>query len=163
MKPLFSSRSMNTCFITMCIQGHIINCISYYELVKNFEKHTMKVFWGNPVALEIIIDHEGPQCVSVLHSPSWCGIVMPVPLVLSGRLAFPSNHRAQLVSWGMWACLWGAWVVESVKCLPSAQVLSLGSWDRAPHWTSCSGESLFLLPLPLLTPPPAHPLSLSNK
>ena len=40
----------------------------------------------------------------------------------------------------------GTWVVQSVKHLPWAQVMILGSWDPAPH-----GESL-LLPLPLLLP-----------
>ena len=40
-----------------------------------------------------------------------------------------------------------------VKCLPSAQVMIPGSWDRDPHQAPCSAGSLPLplpLPLPLL-------------
>ena len=54
---------------------------------------------------------------------------------------------------------WGTWLVQSVKHLPSAQVMIPGSWDGAPHWASCSAGSL-LLPPPL-PPPPAHAFSLS--
>jgi len=53
--------------------------------------------------------------------------------------------------------LWGAWVAQSVKHLPSAQVTISGSWDRVLRWALCSAGSL-LLPLP-----PAHAHSLSNK
>ena len=45
-------------------------------------------------------------------------------------------------------CFQGAWVAQSVKHLPSAQVMIPGSWDWAPHWAPCSGGTL-LLPLPL--------------
>ena len=49
---------------------------------------------------------------------------------------------------------WGAWVAQSVECLPSAQVMSPGSWDRAPHRAPCSMESLLLpLLLPAALPP----------
>ena len=52
----------------------------------------------------------------------------------------------------------GTWGAQSVKCLPSAQVMIPGSWDRVPHWAPCSvGRLLLLLPLPLLV------LSLSVK
>jgi len=44
-----------------------------------------------------------------------------------------------------------AWVTQSVKHLPLAQVMNLGSWDQAPHRSLCSAGSL-LLPLPLLLP-----------
>ena len=59
----------------------------------------------------------------------------------------------------------GTWVAQSVKCLPLAQVMISGSWDRAPdqapvphqspapHWTSYSERSL-ILPLP--TAPAAY-------
>ena len=61
-----------------------------------------------------------------------------------------------------------AWVAQSVKCLPSAQVMISGSWDRAPCWAPCSARSL-LLPLPLKNKSPVFlkalvlgiPLSLS--
>ena len=60
----------------------------------------------------------------------------------------------------------GAWVAQSVKCLPSAQVMIRGSWDRALQWAPCSADSLFL-PLPLPATPPAYALflflCLSNK
>ena len=47
----------------------------------------------------------------------------------------------------------GAWVAQSVKHLPSAQVMILGSWDQVPHQAPCSAGSLLLsLPLPLLLP-----------
>ena len=50
-------------------------------------------------------------------------------------------------------------MAQSVEQLPSAQIMSSGSWDGAPRQTPCSVGSL-LLPLPLsLTP--AH--FLSNK
>ena len=45
----------------------------------------------------------------------------------------------------------GAWVTQSVKHLPSAQVMIPGSWDRAPHQAPCSAGRL-LLPLSLLLP-----------
>ena len=48
---------------------------------------------------------------------------------------------------------WGTWLVQSVKHLPSAQVMIPGSWDGAPHWAPCSAGSL-LLP-PLLPSPPS--------
>ena len=54
----------------------------------------------------------------------------------------------------------GAWVVLSVKCLPSAQGMISGPWDWAPQWGPWSGGSL-LLPLPLPAAPPHCALSLS--
>ena len=56
---------------------------------------------------------------------------------------------------------WGARVAQSVKRLPSAQVVTPGSWDRFPHGAPCSVGSL-LLSLPLPTAP-LLVLSLSNK
>ena len=54
----------------------------------------------------------------------------------------------------------GTWVAQSVKHLPSAQVMIPGSWDGALHWAPCSPGSLLLpLPLPLLV----HFLSVSNQ
>ena len=44
-----------------------------------------------------------------------------------------------------------------LKHLPSAQVMILGSWDRAPVWALCSAGSLLV---PLLIPLPQTPLSL---
>ena len=32
---------------------------------------------------------------------------------------------------------WGAWVAQSVKRLPLAQVMIPGSWDRVPQWGVC--------------------------
>ena len=58
--------------------------------------------------------------------------------------------------------LWGAQVAQSVKRLPLAQVMILGSWDGVSHQAPCSAGSL-LLALPLPTTPPACALSLSNK
>ena len=57
-----------------------------------------------------------------------------------------------------------AWVAQSVKCLPLAQIMILGSWDQALNPASCSVENL-LLPLLLLLPlfVLARSLSLANK
>ena len=49
----------------------------------------------------------------------------------------------------------GAWVAQSVKRLPSTQVMILGSWDQALHHAPCSvGRACFsfslCLKLPLL-------------
>ena len=43
------------------------------------------------------------------------------------------------------------WVAQSVKRLPSAQVMILGSWGPVPHLAPCSVGSL-LLPPPLSLP-----------
>ena len=46
---------------------------------------------------------------------------------------------------------WGIWVTQSVKHLPSAQIMIPGSWDRGLGWAPCSAMSqLFPLPLPCL-------------
>ena len=43
-----------------------------------------------------------------------------------------------------------AWVAQSVRHLPSAQIMIPESWDPAPHWAPCSaGSRLLPLPLPL--------------
>ena len=34
----------------------------------------------------------------------------------------------------------GAWVAQSVKCLPLAQFMIPGSWGWAPSWAPCSAE-----------------------
>jgi len=47
--------------------------------------------------------------------------------------------------------MWGAWVAQMVKHLPSAQVMIPGSWDQALCPAPCSaGSLLLLLPLPPL-------------
>ena len=52
-------------------------------------------------------------------------------------------------------------MAQLVKHLPLAQVMILGSWDRAPHRAPCSAGSLLLpLPLPLLVFPLTLSLSL---
>ena len=48
-----------------------------------------------------------------------------------------------------------------MKRLPLAQVMILGSWDRALHWAPGSAGSLLVL-LPLPAAPPTCVLSLSN-
>ena len=52
-------------------------------------------------------------------------------------------------------------MAQSVKHLPSAQILVSGSWDRVLHQASCSAGSL-LLPLPLLFPLLVLSLNLSQ-
>ena len=39
----------------------------------------------------------------------------------------------------------GTWLAQSVKCLPSAQLMISGSWDRVPHRTPCSMVTLLFL------------------
>ena len=48
--------------------------------------------------------------------------------------------------------MWGTWEAQLVKHLLSAQVMILGSWDRAPHQAPCSVGAYSFLPLllPLL-------------
>ena len=53
----------------------------------------------------------------------------------------------------------GHLVAQSVKCLPSAQVMISESWGRALRWAPCSAGSL-LLPLPLPLSLLMHVLSL---
>jgi len=77
-------------------------------------------------------------------------------------------HLPRIISNGIFKCylitqaenrmLWGVWLAQSVKRLPSAQVMIPGSRDRAPRQTPCSAGSLLL---PLLVAPPAYALSLS--
>ena len=60
--------------------------------------------------------------------------------------------------------IWGTWVAQSVKHLPLAQVMILGSWDPAAHGALCSVGSLLLpLPLPLLVFPLSLPVCQMNK
>jgi len=56
------------------------------------------------------------------------------------------------------ADLGGAWVAQSVKHLPSAQVMILGSWDPAP-----SGESLLIGESASSSPSVPLMLTVSNK
>ena len=58
--------------------------------------------------------------------------------------------------------LWDSWVAQVVERLPSAQVMMLGSWDRAPHQGPCMEKSL-LISLPLPFPLLVVFVSLSNK
>ena len=53
----------------------------------------------------------------------------------------------------------GTWVAQSVRHLPSAQVMIAGSWDGVLRWALCSMGSL-LLPLPLPLPLLVLPFSL---
>ncbi|XP_034866328.1 membrane cofactor protein-like isoform X10 [Mirounga angustirostris] len=56
------------------------------------------------------------------------------------------------------------WVAQSVKRLPSAQLMIPGSWDRVPHQALClAGSLLLLLPLPATHPACVLSLSLTNK
>ncbi|XP_034513918.1 bone marrow stromal antigen 2 isoform X1 [Ailuropoda melanoleuca] len=55
-----------------------------------------------------------------------------------------------------------AWLAQSVKRLPSAQVMVSRSWNGVPHQAPCSAGSL-LLPLPPPAAPPSCALSLINK
>jgi len=60
----------------------------------------------------------------------------------------------------------GTWVAQSVKHLPSAQVMISGSQDRVPHQAPSSVGSLLLplpLPLCLLVLSLSLPLSQINK
>ena len=63
--------------------------------------------------------------------------------------------------------MWGAWVAQFVKHLPSAQVMIPGSGDQVPHQALCSMASL-LLPLSLsllllvLSLPPSLSFSLKQ-
>ncbi|CAD7677121.1 unnamed protein product [Nyctereutes procyonoides] len=92
---------------------------------------------------------------------------LPVPAPLKGQLPL-ANFWEKEGSMGapQGGRLQGAWVAQSVKPLPSAQVMIPGSWDRAPHGTPCSAGSLLLpLPFPLPLAPTrtcARALSLSH-
>ena len=66
---------------------------------------------------------------------------------MSGSLLSESACPSPTASPPAYALSWDAWVAQSVKHLPSAQVMLPGSWDRTPHWAPCSAGSL-LLPLP---------------
>ena len=55
-----------------------------------------------------------------------------------------------------------AWVAQSVKHLPSAQVMIPGSWDQVAHQAPCSMGSL-LLSLPAPSSAYSLSLSLTNK
>ena len=67
--------------------------------------------------------------------------------------------KAQMNNWDFIKIktFWGAWVAQSVKWLPSAQVP--GSWDQVPQQAPCLVGSL-LLPLPLPASLPTCTLSL---
>ena len=55
---------------------------------------------------------------------------------------------------------WGVWVAQSVKRLPSAQVMIPGSWDQAQRRLPAQQESASPSPS---APPSACALSFSNK
>ena len=61
----------------------------------------------------------------------------------------PSDSKAH-ASWTIQTTFWDAWVAESVKHLPLAQIMIPGSWDGAP----CRGSLLSGEPAsPSATPP----------
>ncbi|CAK7313434.1 hypothetical protein VULLAG_LOCUS17524 [Vulpes lagopus] len=53
----------------------------------------------------------------------------------------------------------GPWAAQSVKCLPSAQVMIPGNWDGAPHGIGCPAPWGACFSLSLC--PPLPPLVLS--
>ena len=61
--------------------------------------------------------------------------------------------------WNKKKAIWGPWVAHSVKRLPSAQFMILGSQDWALHLVPCSARSP-LLPLPLPATSPAFHFSI---
>ena len=77
-------------------------------------------------------------------------------------LAKERGTQVEEITKASWKGLW-LWVAQSVKCLPSAQVMISGSWDQALHQAPCSaGSLLLLLPLPLLVLSLSLSLSLSH-
>lgn len=108
-------------------------------------------------------------CGSV--SSSWCFLRCSLNLyhkdfdirhqhVLVGRWMVHEDLPDTSVSLPTHSCPWqkekstsrlrDAWVAQSVKCLPLAQVMILGSWDRAPHCACTQLGSLVLPPLTLV-------------
>ncbi|XP_072606475.1 protein archease isoform X4 [Vulpes vulpes] len=67
------------------------------------------------------------------------------------------NFKLRSIGWGEEFSLskhpqmWGTWVTQSVRPLPSAWVMIRVSWHGAPHRALCLTGSL-LFPLPLLLP-----------
>ena len=98
--------------------------------------------------------HHHPPFISISSIP----LVSPIPINHS-IVYTVTLVRSPRVSANAWFIIfflifiWSAWVAQSVKHLPLAQLMISGSWDRAPHQALCSARSL-LLPLPLSLPFP---------
>ena len=112
--------------------------------------------------------------VDILRTCSylWHGVALPKAYLLKGYmpipidLPFPTVCKRKSMSINR-SPLRGAWVAQSCKCLPLAQVMISGSQDGALGQAPCSVGSLLLplsLPLPLLVLSCfLSPLSLPNK
>ena len=113
------------------------------------------------ICLHLLLSLHRGRCAQGL-SPTVHGVETQPLLFVS--LLLPCGYWAMAAAVvGAWLLkqqhLGAPWVAQSVKCLPSAQVLTPGSWDGAPGHAPCLAKTLLLLPLLVLS----FSLSLSNK
>ena len=133
-------------------QSNPWKCASFFMVGSaRYSKLSLRIFLKSP-------DHWICQSLSNLSGSglnTWFGsFLYHISLLrfVASHLPDPINKMSSMNGQMVFSVLlkwlqWGTWVVQSTKCLPSAQVMISGSWDQ----TLSSAGSL-LLPLPLHIP-----------
>ena len=118
------------------------------------------------------MEEESPERTSVRLQNHWVGVTRDAFFLSSRTMDFNILRCSSLPEFWELNFLHlcktdnsgGAWVAQSVKHLPSLQVMISGSWNQALCQAPCSAGSLLLpLMLPLLVQLHALIKSLKNK
>ena len=139
-------------WLSFSVSGYLLYCAMQAYLLPSSTKHgVLQVLFLGPLLVLIY------TCLisELIYTQSFIDHVAKASFQ-GADLHVLDHHKASSCltcsqpKLGMYPPLPHTKVVQSVKCLPSTQVMILGSWNQAPHWASCSVRSLlFSFPLPL--------------